>query len=494
MSRKERERLVVLERVMAKALSRREGAAVLGFSLRQMHRVFARWRKEGDEGLLHQSRGRPSSRRLEEGDRLKALALYRSRYLGFGPTLFAEKLAECDGIWISHDTALRWLRAEGLWERSRRGRRSRRRRARKERFGQMVQMDGSPHAWFGDRGPACVLMTVIDDATGRRRGWFYPSETMWAAMDAFGRWCRDFGLPQSLYVDRHGIYRADRDATVEEQLSGQVPLTQFGRAMEELSVRLIKANSPQAKGRVERSNGVCQDRLVKELQLQGISSIASANAWLDQSGYFSKLDEKFAVAASVSGDAHRPLVCDLAEVLCIKEERTVGADGCVQWCGRVLQMLDAGALRKVQVQERSDGSLAVLGQGRQLKWQEIAPSRLRQLRAERAKAQRKPVMNNKRVKPTAAQQIRLGPIGGKSARPSQAPAAKVSAGLVAESYAPPRCVKVPPHEYMGPLPPGSSTLTHRVCAIQGQPRGQRKQTARTSPGLRGAPRLALASG
>jgi hypothetical protein len=155
---------------------------------------------------------------------------------------------------VSHDTVRRWLVGEGLLEKTRRGRRSRRRRLRKERFGQMVQMDGSHHAWFEGRGKKCCLMVIVDDATGRMLGRFYGGETLVGAMDLFGRWCGRFGLPRSLYVDRASIYRCDRDPTVEELQHKNKPLTQFGRAMKELDVRLILAKSPQAK----RAGGACQ--------------------------------------------------------------------------------------------------------------------------------------------------------------------------------------------------------------------------------------------
>jgi len=297
MSRKERERLVVFGRIKAGGLTRVQGCRVLGLSLRQMQRIYPAWIKEGDVGLLHRSRGRPSPRRLDEADRRRVIALYKEVYQGFGPTLFAEKLADRDGIWISHDTARRWLKAEGWTDWLRRGRRSRRRRQRKACFGELLQMDGSPHAWFEDRGSPCVLMTAIDDATGRRRGCFCPAETTESAMACFGRWCNEFGVPQGVYVDRHSIYRSDREPTSEELLAGKEPLTQFGRAMDELGVRLIRARSPQAKGRVERSNGVSQDRVVKELRLAKINDIESANKWLEETGYFQKLDDLFSVAA-----------------------------------------------------------------------------------------------------------------------------------------------------------------------------------------------------
>lgn len=409
MSRKERERLVILNKVKSKELGRREASEILGLSLRQVHRLWLRFKAESDAGLTHRSRGRASPRRVSLEDRARALAAYRLRYPGFGPTLLAEKLAEHEGIWISHDTARRWLLSEGLLERTRRGRRSRRRRQRKAQFGEMVQMDGSPHAWFGPGHPSCVLMTVIDDATGRRRGRFCATETLAAAADAFGQWCERFGVPRSLYVDRHSIYRSDREATADELRAGERPVTQFGRAMKELSVEMILARSPQAKGRVERSNGVLQDRLVKELALAGVSGIAQANAWLASSAYFEKLDEKFGVEAAEEIDAHRPLVSVLADVLCVKERRSVGLDGCVQWSGRLLQLSDAGSLRSVEAWERFDGTLTLWGDGRRLTWLELDDAaRLAKAKAKSLARKKKPIVNNKPLKPNARQQISLG--------------------------------------------------------------------------------------
>lgn len=245
MSRKERERLIVLKRVKDKELSRRSAADVLGVSLRQIHRIHLRYLAKGDAGLVHQGRGKAGNRKTDAVEREKALVLYRSTYRSFGPTLWAEKLGPGHGIWISHDTARRWLMSEGLLEKTRRGRRSRRRRIRKEKFGQMVQMDGSHHAWFADRGGKCCLMVMVDDATGRMSGRFFAGETLFAAMEMFQTWCGRFGIPRSLYVDRAGIYRCDRDPTVEELLSKKPPLTQFGRAMKELDVRLIMARRPR---------------------------------------------------------------------------------------------------------------------------------------------------------------------------------------------------------------------------------------------------------
>ncbi len=409
MNRKERERLVIFNQIKVKAMDRRRGAEVLGLSLRQMHRSYVRWCLEGDAGLLHRSRGRTSARRWDPSQKDRALALYREHYRGFGPTLWSEKLGKLHGIWVSHDTACRWLKGAGLLENGRRGRRCRRRRERKERFGQMVQMDGSPHGWFEGRGPRCVLMTVIDDATGRRRGRFFEAETLVGAMETFGLWCECFGVPESLYVDRHGIYRSERDSTAEELAAGKRPVTQFGRAMGELNVRLILARSPQAKGRVERSNGVMQDRLVKEMRLAGICGVEQANQWLDESGFWESIDEMFAVEAAEAVDAHRPLVTCLADVLCVKEKRSVGLDGCVQWEGRILQLEAPTRLRGVEVWQRLDGGVEILGGGKRLAWRPINAATRRQNQSAAKKAQRGPIRNNKVHKPTSKQQFSLRP-------------------------------------------------------------------------------------
>ena len=401
MTRKERERLVVFSRVKDKQLSRREAGDVLGLSLRQVHRSYGRYLAWGEAGLVHRSRGRASPRRIAASERERALALYRDRYRGFGPTLWSEKLGADHGIWVSHDTTRRWLIGEGLLERTRgRGRRSRRRRARKERFGQMVQMDGSHHDWFEGRGPRCCLMVMIDDATGRMDGRFYDGETLAAAFETLGRWCATRGVPRSLYVDRHGIYRAGREPALEELREGRRPLTQFGRAMKELDVRLILAQSPQAKGRVERANGTLQDRLPKELRLAGISSVAVANAWLERSGFFAQLSERFAVEPVDATDAHRPLVVNLADVLCVKERRSVSPDGCVQWRGHAIQLLNGRAgLRQVEVWEQCDGRFELIDGGRRLTWQPAPTTR--------PKPPRRPIVNNKKWKPGPRQQLKL---------------------------------------------------------------------------------------
>jgi len=374
-----------------------------GVSERQAWRLKRRYAAGGDAGLVHRLRGRASNRRTDGATRAAVLKLYRAKYPGFGPTLACEYLAADDRVSVSADTLGRWLRAEGLFARRRKRSTHRRRRPRRSCRGALVQMDGSWHDWFEGRGGGggggaawCCLMVMVDDATGRAWARFYDRETLAAAFDAFGRYARSRGLPLALYVDKAGIYRPD---------DPDGPPTQFGRAMAELGVELILANSPQAKGRVERMNGTLQDRLCKAMRLAGgVSSIAAANALLDGS-FLAAFNRKFAIAPADQADAHRRVTraMRLADVLCERAERAVVRDWCVQWRGRVLQLdarhagLDlARPGRRVEVGERADGSLRLRYDGAELTWAEVA----RRPAMARAKAKR-PVTNNKRHKPPA---------------------------------------------------------------------------------------------
>ena len=255
MSSKERIALDAMGRVKRKELSVVAAAELMGLSVRQARRVWKRFKAQGDQGLVHKLRGRTSNRRLSQEVRQRAVKLHQEKYADFGPTLACEKLAE-EGLALSPNTLTAVLKERGLWQRKRRRGKHRRRRERRSCLGSLVQMDGSHHDWFEGRCGKCVLMVLIDDATSQTYARFYPAETSEAAFDVFGRWVQKRGLPRSLYVDRHSIYR-DEDHP-------QRP-TQFGRAMKDLGVELILAHSPQAKGRVERRNALFQDRLVKEM-------------------------------------------------------------------------------------------------------------------------------------------------------------------------------------------------------------------------------------
>jgi transposase InsO family protein len=418
LSQKERRRLEVLSRVRDGGMSVAQAARVLAISERQAWRLKRRYAAAGDAGLAHKLRGRASNRKTDDAARAAILKLYRAKYAGFGPTLACEYLAAEDARVVSADTLGRWLATEGLFEKRRKRGKHRLRRARRQCDGELVQMDGSWHDWLEGRGPWCCLMVMIDDATGRVAAWFYDKETLAAAFDIVARYAGSRGLPRAIYVDKAGIYRAEEGS----------PPTQFGRAMQELGVELILANSPQAKGRVERMNGTLQDRLVKELRMRGVSTIAAANALLAGS-FLTGFNAKFAVAPAKRSNVHLKRPANLDEVLCEREERAVGHDWCVQWRGRLLQVdaLHAGldlarAGRRVMVIEKANGDLIVRYADQALTWTEVSR------RPKRAKAKaKKPVMNNKRYVPPATH-----PFNRQPACPGSRP------GVRASSATPPR--------------------------------------------------------
>jgi hypothetical protein len=391
MSLNERIRLDAMHRVRRRELKMPAAAQLMRVSLRQAWRLWKRFKAQKDRGLMHRLRGRPSNRRLAAEVALRAVKLHQERYADFGPTLACEKLASDHGVRLSPNTLVRLLKERGLWQRRRRRGRHRRRRERRASFGSMLQMDGSHHDWFEGRGPKCVLMVIVDDATGKTYARFYAAETSEAAFDVLGRWIDGQGVPRSLYVDKHAIYR-DEDHPEKP--------TQFGRAMQELGVELIKAHSPQAKGRVERRNGLFQDRLVKELRLRNISDMRQANALLE-GGFLEDLNRRFAIKAADDLDLHRPLDKGLAlgEILCVQEKRSVGQDWCVRWRNRWLQIAGEHEglrlpRRQVTVKQLGGGRLLLEYQGRRLSFSECGSK-------PQAKPKPRPVINNRRWKPAA---------------------------------------------------------------------------------------------
>lgn len=367
MSSKERVRLEAMSRVKRKELKVTEAALVMGVSLRQARRLWKRYQEKGDGGLVHRLRGRASNRRLPEELRERIVKRHQEAYPDFGPTLACEKLS-AEGLVVGPDTLTGLLKARQLWVRQRKRGRHRRRRERRANLGSMVQMDGSHHDWFEGRGAWCVLMVIVDDATSQTYARFYAAETTAAAFDVIGRWMKARGLPLSVYVDRHGIYR--------DEAHPEKP-TQFGRAMGELKVELIRARSPQAKGRVERKNRVFQDRLVKELRLRGISDMGQANDLLEKS-FLKDLNSRYAIAARASGDVHRPVMgLALEEILCVQEARVVGKDWCVRWRNRWLQLATTEATgglsgRGVIVRQLAGGVLQVTHAGQVVEHKELS--------------------------------------------------------------------------------------------------------------------------
>ena len=374
MSGKERKRMVVLGEVKGGKLSVAAAGRLLGVCYRQAKRIWGRFKKKGDAGLVHRNRGKPGPRRKSAKLRTQVLARYRERYPDFGPTLAAEKL-QAQGLAVDHETLRRWLVAEGLWQSGRKRQQHRSWRERRECFGQMVQLDGSHHDWFEGRRDKAVLMVMVDDATNRTGAQFSEEETTRASYDVFDGWVRKNGLPGSLYVDRDSIYRCERITTEAEQIAGQEPRTQFGRAMEQLGVEVILAHSPQAKGRVERRNGLLQDRLVKELRLEGISDLVAANQFLEQK-FLPALNQRFNVEARSSVDAHRQGSWNLGEILSWEETRVVAKDWTVAWANRWFQIDREHerlslAGRKVTVRQLRCGTVQLLYNGVKLRWKEL---------------------------------------------------------------------------------------------------------------------------
>lgn len=365
MSLTERDRLAMFRQVETRQITVAEAAQRLGLSYRQAKRLWKRYREVGDAGLVHGLRGRASNNRpATDARRDRALELYRERYVGFGPTLAAEQMAERDALAVDHETLRGWLTRSGLWRAKRQPRRSHRRRPRRACLGELVQLDGSDHHWFGPDRPRCVLMVMIDDATGKTLARFFEAETTEASMTIFREWVLKFGLPRALYPDRHSINRRnDKGADEIEHRTGKRPPTRLGEAMQELGVVLICARSPQAKGRVERANATFQDRLVKLMALEGITDIDAANAYLEQT-YLPAHNAKFTVEPAEAGDAHRPRPSadELDAALCpVRERRVVDKVGCVSWRGRCFELTGKDATprrrREVMVRQRLDGQV-----------------------------------------------------------------------------------------------------------------------------------------
>ena len=319
MSYKEREYLKALTRVNKGELRCRDAAESLGITERHLYRLRARYRSEGDEGLIHRLRGCLSNRGYPRKVRTRMLELYRERYSDYGPTLFAEKIADEHSATlplVDHETLRRWLLNAGVWSAARVRKAHRRKRERREKIGSLIQFDGSHHDWFEGRGPVCCLLVAIDDASGRVFMRFAESENTHDVLATLRAYVERFGIPREIYTDRAKVYhppsKGDR-------------LTDVGRALTRLGVRMILAHSPQAKGRVERSNRTHQDRLVKALRQKGISTIDRANRFLEQR-YLSEHNTRFAHPLGLK-DIHRSSDgIDLDNIFCFETTRRVYND------------------------------------------------------------------------------------------------------------------------------------------------------------------------
>jgi len=374
----ELKRLHVIQKVLERVIKQGEAAEILSLSGRQIRRIVKRIRDEGNRGVIHKSRGRPSNRRIPHKIRDRVIRLYRAQYKGFGPTLASEKLLERDRIGISDETLRRWLIEAGDWKKSRKRGRHRQWRERKHHAGEMVQMDGSHHAWFEDRGDPCVLMSYIDDANGEAFARFYGYEGTIPAMDSFKRYIKKKGLPMKVYLDKHSTYKSTAKPTIEDELNDVAPLSEFERALRELGVEVSHAHSPQAKGRIERLFRTLQDRLVKEMRLRGIRTIEEGNQFLEE--YLPLYNKRFSVYPKEKDDFHRPLPkgVDLDAILCIKTERALRNDFTVAHHRKLYQVEETIKASKVMVQDRIDGSMVMVHQDRALRFKEITERPLRE--------------------------------------------------------------------------------------------------------------------
>ena len=369
----------VLGRVKAQSLSLGDAAVLMRVGYRQAKRLWRRFRRGGAAALRHGHAGRVSNRGQPAKLRARVLALIRKKYSGdvatrFGPTLVAEHLASEDGLTVDHETVRRWMLAAGLWSRQRKRSPYRQRRERKAHFGELVQFDGSFHKWYEDRGPERCLITMVDDATSQSTGRFSGEETIWAAATVLRGWIEQHGVPLALYTDWKNVYV--RPATDAEHVAGQVPVTQFGRMCAALQIQIIPANSPQAKGRVERNHGTHQDRLVKKLRRLTIATDRAANHYLE-STYWTAHNDRFAQSAADATDFHRraPTARALDQIFRLEATRTIGLDWVVRYHSRHFQLArqsgHAPARSTVRVCEWADGRVAIEYRGRAITCTEI---------------------------------------------------------------------------------------------------------------------------
>jgi transposase len=370
MSAKEITRLEAMQKLKARQWTQTQAASQLKLSVRQVKRLYRAFRERGAKGLVSKRRGRPSPNRLAPEIRQQALDLILKHYRDFGPSLACEKLAERHELKISDESVRQMMIAEGLWKpKKARKLAVHQMRERRACFGELVQADGSDHKWFEDRAPRCTLLALLDDATSRVGSLlFVPEETYFGYGQAVRLYIARQGKPQAFYSDKHGIFRVNLPSSSDGDA-----LTQFGRAMRELDIQILCANTPQAKGRIERLFSTLQDRLVKELRLRGISDIVSANVFLPE--YLDDHNRRFAIAPKSCLDAHRPLARNenLDRILAWQETRTLSSQLTLQYKKTVYQIhvpRPTYAMRKapITVCESDQGLITLLYKDRPLEF------------------------------------------------------------------------------------------------------------------------------
>jgi len=365
---KESERIAIMDNLIAKRIKQKHASRQLGISIRQVQRLVKKYKRDGIAALAHQGRGRVGNRALEQDKKDAIIALVKKHYPDFGPTFASEKLAERDGIVVSKETLRQIMIEENLWEaKQRKEVVIHTFRERRPCVGELIQLDGSPHAWLEDRAEKCTLIAFIDDATSRiMDGEFADYEGTFTLYDATEHYLNTYGKPLSLYVDKHSTFRINRQATIEEELKDTKARSQYGRAMDDLKIELIFAHSPQAKGRVERLFETLQDRLVKELRLAGISSKDAATKYFREV-YMSRHNAKFAVPAKEPNNMHKELLKtdDLSRIFTVQTERVVSKTLVVQYKNIRYQLDTKGAYQyllqkqKILVEQNKQGEIVL---------------------------------------------------------------------------------------------------------------------------------------
>jgi Bacterial regulatory protein, Fis family./Integrase core domain. len=369
MSSEEINQIEIFEKLKRREIRQKKVARILGLSVRQVKRKLRKYKVDGAKSLVHKSRGRTSNNKISQKELDKAITLIRDKYWDFGPTLAHEKLDEIHKIKLSVEKVRQEMIKTGIWKpRKRRKASYHQLRERRACFGEMIQLDGSPHDWFEGRAPKCNLNVAVDDATNTFSVKFSKSETTQDYFKLLDEYINQYGLPLAIYADKHSIFRVNTPSNLDLRKPGKHDkyegLTQFGRACKELGIELIFANTAQAKGRVEKVNFTFQDRLIKEMRLEGISSIADANNFAPK--YMKKFNKMFSKPPKSGVDMHKKLNkdIDLSNILCIKEARILSKNLTFQYNNTIFQIKtirSAFTLRKTQVTilQRYDGSIKI---------------------------------------------------------------------------------------------------------------------------------------
>lgn len=385
MSKEELRRLKVIHNVIDKRMKQKDAAGLLSLSCRQVRTIVRKVKRHGDKAIVHSSRGKPSPRKFSDEFQKELITIVKQKYNDFGPTFAAEKLGKIDGKKVNKETLRQWMIEEHIWipRKYKETVQGHSWRKRKDCFGEMILLDGSIHNWLEGRGPKMTLMAYIDDASNIVFGEFHLAETTESAMRSFKNYIKKYGIPLSLYFDRHSIYKTTRQPNLDESLKGKKAKTQFEKVLEILNVEPIHAYSAEAKGRIERLFETLQDRLVKEMRLSNIHTLAEANKFLKT--YLPKHNTRFSIPPKNPKNLHRPIPeeLDLNWVFAVRDERTILNDFTVEWNNKAFLLENHSMVlkrRRVIVMENLKGQIRIWFNDRALDFKEITKDTLKHRR------------------------------------------------------------------------------------------------------------------